>query len=71
LPPFNFVIPKQITDNCFRFHQYIIHLCMCYIGYFAQIYTLVEITIFTYVKQSQILLFYTFNASKLTNTFSK
>jgi len=29
LPPFRFEFPKQITDNCFRFYQYIIYLSKC------------------------------------------
>ena len=56
LPPFSFVFTKQITDNCFRFYQYIIYLSKGYIKYFAQINTLVKMTIFTQVKQSQILI---------------
>jgi len=36
LPPFSFVFPEHITDNCFRFYQYIIHLSKCYIEYFTK-----------------------------------
>jgi len=47
LPPFSFVFRKQITDNCFRFCQYLIHLSKGFIKYFAQMNKMEKITFFT------------------------